>query len=193
MSCVQRKVLVVVFITAVVLIGASAILPLLARTYSCGGNTAALAACRSVLVCLELISAERSDKPVSVTSLSTSERDYFRQIAGLSWLPGSRVLVTTSAVSIAAERLSNIVAVCDHSFNNVPRHFFGKAPLTHAVAYANGRTGLLLPEEFQRLDLSQFTDVATIPEKKAEPNDSPNDSPATSVGNSDSFGGDRHR
>jgi hypothetical protein len=193
MSRSQRKVIAAIVIVGALLIGAFAALPFLARASNCGGNSAALNACHSIVVCMQLISAERSDGPVSVTSLTTSEREYFKQIAGLNWLPHSRVLVTTSTVGIASEHASNIVAVCDQPFDNVPRHFFGKAPLTHAVAYENGRTGLIPPEQFQRLDLSRFTDVRTIPEKKVEPNDSPNDDPPRAVGNSDGSGGGRHR
>lgn len=185
--------MIVVGIPAVLLVAAFLLLPALARPSNCGGNSAALSACKSVVTCFRLIGLERGDEPVAITTLSASERAYFRQIAGLNWLRSSKVLVSTSAVTIADQQSTAIVAVCDKAFDNVPRRVFGKAPLTHAVAYTDGTVGLLPLQDFQRLDLSQFIDVRSIPEKKVEPGAAPNDGPAAPTENSDDSGGGRHR
>ena len=107
---------------------------------------------------------------MSVTTLSAPEQEYFGHIDRPNWLRKATILVTTSPVTITDDQQGGaIVAVCDRPFDNVPERMFGKAPLTHAVAYADGTTGLLSVDEFQRLDLSQFVDVRTIPGKKVEP------------------------
>jgi hypothetical protein len=142
--------------------------PALSRPSNCGGNSAALSACKSISVCFRLIAAERGDGAVSISELSRAERDYFKQVAGLSWLGQSRVLITPTRVGVGGATGRVVIAACDRAFDNVPRRMFGKAPLTHAVAYADGSNGLMPAEEFRRLDLSSFVDVRSIQGPKAE-------------------------
>ncbi len=157
----HRKLLVTIGVSIALILCGAALLPLAARSTNCGGNSAALAACKSVATCFQLAASERSGKPVSVADLSETERDYFRQIAGLSWLGEAKVLVAATPVSPDTQK-QQIVAVCDKPFDNVPRRFFGKAPLTHAVAHADGSTVLISVEDFQKLDVSKFIDVKSI-------------------------------
>jgi hypothetical protein len=173
----QRRLLIVLGIPAAILLCAFALLPALARPSNCGGNSAALAACKTVAACFRVIGSERGDQPVEVTSLNAQEREYFEQIAGLGWLGDAKVLVITSAVAITEQGSNTIIAVCDGAFDNVPRRFLGKSPLRHAVAYADGSTRLIPVEEFRKLDLAQFVDVTTISEKKVEPDASPEPPP----------------
>jgi hypothetical protein len=113
---------------------------------------------------------------VSIGGLKAAERDYFKQVAGLNWLGGARILVTPKIRSGESSG-KEIIAVCDGAFDNVPRRMFGKAPLTHAVAHADGSTALMSVDEFQRVDLSRFADVRTIQNTKVAPSGSTNASP----------------
>ncbi len=99
---------------------------------------------------------------MSISNLSGEEREYFRVVTGMSWLPGSKLLVAAGPIVLSEERPRNILAVCDTPFDNVPRRIFGRAPLTHAVGYSDGSNGLISVQEFRRLDLSEFIDVKTV-------------------------------
>jgi hypothetical protein len=120
------------------------------------------------MLLLRTIAEEQGGKPVSITKLSGEERDYFRSVAGINWLPNSRVLVVAGLVTFGQERPREIVAVCDTAFDNVPRRLFGRAPLTHAVGYSDGTAGLISVQEFRRLDLGRFIDVRTIMSARVE-------------------------
>ncbi len=164
----QRWVAIGSISAALTLVGAL-LFPALAPPSNCGGNSAALAACKTISHCFQLIGAERGDQAVSITELRRSEREYFKHVSGLSWLGQAKVLISPTRVGIGGATGSVVIAACDRPFNNVPRRMFGKAPLTHAIGYADGSTGLISVDEFQRLDLSGFVDVRTIQGAKLQP------------------------
>ena len=168
-STKHRKLFVALGISIAAVACGAVLLPSLAGRSNCGGNSAALAACKSVAVSLNLVASERGNKAVSITNLAGVERDYFKQIAGLSWLHDAKVMVTLATVTSEARQ---VVAVCNKPFDNVPRRFFGKAPLTHAIAYADGTTELVSSEEFSKLDLVGFVDVKTIQRISSQTNNS---------------------
>ena len=176
MSRTQWKLLTAASIAAALVLCGAFFLPALTRPSNCGGNSAALSACKSVAVCIRLIAAERGDGPVSIGGLRAAEREHFKQVAGLNWLGGARILVTPE-IRGGQPSGKEIIAVCDRAFDNVPRRRLGKAPLTHAVAYADGSTALMSIDEFQRVDLSRFVDVRAIQNSKVAPSGSANASP----------------
>ena len=138
-------------------------LPMLPRPTNCGGNSAALSACRGVVLAFQTVALDRGDRPFRVVDLSEAERENFRSPICMSWLPGARLLVTPEAISITQGEPKRIVAVCDRAYDNVPQHRFWKAPMTHAVGYSDGSVGLMPLAVFQHSDFSHFVDVATIP------------------------------
>ena len=159
------RVIIAGIVMAFVLVGAALLAP---NTTNCGGNSAALTICGSISKVFFLVSAEHDNQAVSIADMSASEREWF---AGLA-LPESweaRILVTPGKAGGANPSPAAIVAICDKPFNNVPRRMIGRAPLAHAVVYGTGRTGLLSVEEFERLDLTGFVDVRTIPDTKVKP------------------------
>jgi hypothetical protein len=137
-------------------------IPVLAPPSNCGGNSRALAACKGVSACFQLISAERGSNILSIADLTQHEREYFNQVCDVAGLLQARLLVSRTMTAPNAATGRVVIAVCDKPFDNVPRGLFRKAPLTHAVAYADGSTGLILVEDFQHLDLSRFTDLRAI-------------------------------
>ncbi len=165
----RRRLLLISGIVAVLVLCAGVLLPVLAPSPNCGGNSAALAACHAAFVSFSLVAAENGKEPVSIAALTASQREYFRQVAGSNWLGGSKLLVTRARIRVGATTEKEPIAVCDAAFDNVPRRMFGKAPLTHAVAYADGSTALLSVEEFRRLDLSTFVDVRTLSDMTLKP------------------------
>jgi type II secretory pathway pseudopilin PulG len=162
-------------LAAVVLICLAVLIPMLAGPTNCGGNSAALSACRDVALSFRTIALDHEDQ-VSIADLTPRERNYFRHVMGLSWLPDSRILVAPGPIIFRDGQPKAIVAVCDHAFDNVPRRFIGKAPLTHAVAYSDGSTGSMSEEKFQRTDFSKFIEVRTIAQKSLEPDSAANQS-----------------
>jgi hypothetical protein len=157
-------------IGACLLVAAPAmLLPLLALPSNCGGNSAALSACRSVVLAFQTVALDRGDKPFRVADLNVSERENFRSPTGMSWLPGARLLVTSDQVSISHGQPRKIIAVCDKAYDNVPQRRFGRSPMSHAVAYSDGSVGLIPVADYQRSNLSRFVDVMTIAPSRVEP------------------------
>jgi len=150
------------------IIAAALLLPLVARSSNCGGNSSALTACRDVVLAFRTAALERGDKPFSIADLNESERENFRSPTGVNWLPGTRLLVTTEPASITGTRPRKIIAVCDTAYDNVPRRWLGKSPMTHAAAYSDESVGLISVADFQHLNLSRFVDVASIPKGLVE-------------------------
>jgi hypothetical protein len=165
----------VLVIGACVLVAAAAmLLPLLALPSNCGGNSAALSACRSVVLAFQTVALDRGHIPFRVADLNESERENFRSPTGMSWLPGAKVLVTSEQVRISHGQPRKIIAVCDRAYDNVPQRRFGHSPMTHAVAYSDGSVGLIPVPDFQRADFSRFVDVMTIPRSRVEPDGAAN-------------------
>lgn len=167
-----RRLVAAIGILAALAACAAALVPVLARPSNCGGNSAASAACKGVLTCYQIIAAERGDKPVSIAGLTTSEREHFSQVAGLSWLGDATILVTPAPVAFDAQR-RQILAVCDKPFDNVPRRIFGKSPMTHAAVYTDGSRALISVEDFRKLDLSGFIDLRKVQERATQQEEPP--------------------
>ena len=144
-------------------VGIALLLPAFVPATNCGGNSAALSACKTVLLSFRIASGDHGGKAVSIADLNRTERENFRFIAGLNWLPDSKMLVTSEPVIVDEKESRKIVTVCDHPFDNVPQRFFGRAPMAHAVGYSDGSTGLISAGEFAHLDLKGFLDVRKIP------------------------------
>ena len=94
----------IILLCGIALVGMAVFLPLLTGPTNCGGNSAALSACRSVQLSFRIISRERGAKPVSVADLSGQEREYFRAIPGMSWLPHYKLLVAPGPVLVAQQK-----------------------------------------------------------------------------------------
>jgi hypothetical protein len=112
-----------------------------------------------------MVASEHGDEAVSVGDFSSEDRKNFDKVTSLRWLPNSKILVTRAKVRTADKTNRQILTMCDTAFDNVPRRWIGRAPFSHAVVYADGSTGLMPVEDFQRMDLSNFVDVTTIQKK----------------------------
>src|SRR5947199_3425640 len=88
------------FVVACVALGAVVVLPLFALPTNCGGNSAALTACRSVVLGFQIVALDRRDKSFCVPDLTQTEQEIFRRPTGMSWLPGARLLVTQQPIRI---------------------------------------------------------------------------------------------
>jgi hypothetical protein len=133
---------------------------LLARSSNCGGNSAALTACRSVYTSFRIIAADHDEPGLAISAMNASDKETFKHVTGLHWIPQAKIMVTTGMVNLDDPK--RIIVACDTPFDNVPQKRFGKAPLTHAVAHADGSTALISVEEFKKLDLTGFVDVRTM-------------------------------
>lgn len=123
---------------------------------NCGGNSAALADCRSY--------ARLAINPESDTSLPFAHLDRALVAQALSNRWGRKTFHVRIAASSAGTR--TVVVVCDRLFNNVPQptvwNLFRKTP-RHAVGYSDGSIGLIDDQAYWNLDFGNF--VGINPEK----------------------------
>jgi hypothetical protein len=152
------------FVVACVALGTVLVLPLFARSTNCGGNSAALSACRSVILGFQIVGLDRGDKAFRIEDLTQIERENFRNPTGMSWLPGAKLLVSQLPIRITLSEPKKILAVCDSAYDNVPQSRFWKSPMSHAVAYSDGSVGLIPVSVFRHSDFSRFVDVASVPQ-----------------------------
>jgi hypothetical protein len=144
------------------LVAAGVVLPILAKPSNCGGNSAALTACRNVCLATRIISADRGTNRVSFAGLSVEELREFQNIPGLSWLHGAHLLVRRNGFGLGAEEAKQVIVLCDTAYSNIPRYRLHRAPPTHAVGYSDGSVGLISPAQFRSLDLRGFQDVREL-------------------------------
>ena len=143
-------------------------LPLFARSSNCGGNTAAISACRAAVDALRSIAIEHKYQPYRIAELNEAERERFHHVPGLHWIYGARILVTSEPFTETERENKKIVVACNQAYDNVPQSRFSKAPMTHAVAYSDGSVGLIPLSDYKSLDVSKFVDVTTISTAKLE-------------------------
>jgi hypothetical protein len=146
---------------AIVLVAAGMVLPAMKRS-NCGGNSAALAACKGYVTVLQLWAVDHDGQRFQIGQADKQTRSELESLPGAAWIRSARLMarVNDVRVDVAAER--RIIMVCDHAYDNVPHRILGKSPMAHAVAYSTGETGLISPEEYARLDLSGFVDLQTL-------------------------------
>lgn len=146
-----------------VLVTAALILPaIFARPSNCGGNSAALTVCSHFALVVEFWN---DDHPGEVFVLDESDADLREQLSelpGTSWLHSAKLLAKRGDLRIDRHGPREVIVVCDRTYDNVPQRLFWRAPMTHAVGYSTGGTGLIDTDEFARLDLGKFIDLRTI-------------------------------
>jgi hypothetical protein len=148
---------------AIVLVAAGLMLPAIAiKRSNCGGNSAALAACKGYITVLELWAADHDGRSFHFDQADTNATRELGRLPGASWIRSARLLARLDDVRMDTAADKRIIMVCDHPYGNVPQRIFGRSPMAHAVAYATGETGLISPEQFARLDLSGFVDLQTL-------------------------------
>jgi hypothetical protein len=129
---------------------------------NCGGNSAALAACKGYITVLQLWAAEHEGQSFRFDRADTSARQELGRLPGASWIRSARLLARLDDVRMDTAADKRIIMVCDPPYGNVPQRIFGKSPMAHAVAYSTGETGLISPDQFARLDLSGFVDLQSL-------------------------------
>lgn len=156
-------------LAAIVLVVAGMVLPAMKRS-NCGGNSAALAACKGYIAVLQLWAADHEGQKFYYAKADAETRQHLARLPGASWIRSAQLLARLDDVRVDMAADKHVIMVCDHPYDNVPQRTFGRAPMAHAVAYSTGETGLISPEEFERLDLSGFIDLQTLAETtKVEP------------------------
>lgn len=152
----------------------SAILVLLsftpmAHSTNCGGNSSALQKVHSLKSFAVSSNFDRGDGSFSFSELSEAELDHLAALGGSSWNREAKFYVASGKISFS-ETTRRIVAVCDTPYSNVPEHRVGiwrwPGPPTHAVAYSDGSTGLISPEEYADINKADFVDVASTVSRK---------------------------
>lgn len=154
----------VILAGSVLMLGALA-QPFMARSSNCGGNSAALNACRSVHLSFRVIASEHEVDFASIADLTPTDREQFNCVSGLSWIGDAKIMVNSRPLHFDSLNSNVVLAVCDTPFRNVPQRRWFKTPPRHAVVYADGRTDLITVDRFKRMDLSGFVDVRSLQRK----------------------------
>jgi hypothetical protein len=133
-----------------------------ARVSNCGGNSAALSACAVSMMELDM-AADAIGQFTNINQLPEEERIAFVRDSQSLWNPGAKTLVRTNINLKGVSK--QILLVCDTPFNNVPQptiwNGFRHNP-AHAVGYSDGSTGLITPEQFKEINLSEFIDASLL-------------------------------
>jgi hypothetical protein len=158
----QRKFVIAAGIGVALVLCAAALLPALARSSNCGGNSAALAACKGYVTVLQVWAAEHEDQRFHYDQADEETKEHLRRLPGASWIRSARLLARLEDVRVDPAAEKRIIMVCDRAYDNVPQRILGRSPMAHAVAYVTGETALISPDEFGRLDLSSFTDLQVL-------------------------------
>jgi hypothetical protein len=132
-----------------------------ARQSNCGGNSAALGDCKNFVYEIRL-QTKRQKTVFSCIEADEETRNRLRLLGRDHWLGSAHLLAKMNGLGIDLQGPRSVIMVCDTPFDNVPRCWFGRAPLSHAVAYSTGEIGLISPAEFRILDLSRFADLAKL-------------------------------
>ncbi|MCP5426633.1 MAG: hypothetical protein H6966_00025 [Chromatiaceae bacterium] len=143
---------------------------------NCGGNSAALAACKGYVTVLQLWAADHDGQSFRIDQADMQTRRELGRLPGASWIRSARLMARSDDVRVDAADEKRIIMVCDHAYDNVPQRIFGRSPMAHAVAYSTGETGLISPAEYARLDLSGFIDLTLTEPMKVEPDGAANGS-----------------
>lgn len=141
---------------------AGLVLPATVSRTNCGGNSAALAACKGYITVLRLWEADHKAEGFHLDQADPETKRDLTRLPGASWVRASRLLTRLDGVRLDSMAERRIIMVCDRPYDNVPQRLFGRSPMTHAVAYSTGETGLISSEEFARLDLNGFVDLQVV-------------------------------
>jgi hypothetical protein len=143
------------------LLFATLIFPAIRLRSNCGGNSAALSACKVFIIAVRFHQPDDGQSPFSFQGMNPEDRDDVLKLPGKNWIE-ALLLARTEGIRIDAAGPRQVVIVCDQAYGNVPQRRFGSSPMMHAVGYSPGETGLITPEEYAALDLSGFVDLATL-------------------------------
>lgn len=155
----KKLIAIVIGLTAIA--GLSWLLPVFTRSSDCGGNSAALSQVHVIATFAAAHAFDRADGAFSFMRLSNDERAELANLSSQRWIKEAKFLVTSMPIHRGAPGRT-VVAVCDTPFTNVPQRSIGHAPVTHAVGYSDGTTGLVTEVEFRSLDRAKFTDLASL-------------------------------
>jgi hypothetical protein len=109
-----------------------------------------------------------SDDSFSFADASDEQREQLAMLLRSHWLDSARFLVALQAIQADGGGHCRVIVACDTPYRNVPRPWFGLAPPTHAVAYSDGTSGLISPDEFAALDLSKFVPMDELYPSKSQ-------------------------
>ncbi|MEK7781133.1 MAG: hypothetical protein AAB370_06500 [Verrucomicrobiota bacterium] len=135
---------------------------ILARPSNCGGNSAALANCNQILVCVRL-SCETKTFLLNTSPMSAEERDHFLELGVNHWTGEAQYWVRTNRWDLTSR--TQMVVFCEKAFANVPQptffNFYKRNP-AYAVGFADGTAQLISPADFAQLDKSDFAPLSAL-------------------------------
>jgi hypothetical protein len=129
---------------------------------NCGGNSAALAACKQFAILARLVAIDEKTE-FKFSELDELDRADMARWVNDQWLGGAGLFVRTNFIIPREGRV--LANVCEKPFDNIPQptvwNFYHKNP-DYAVGYSDGSTGLISPLEFAALDLKGFTPLSEL-------------------------------
>lgn len=135
---------------------------------NCGGNSAALAEVSQIAMVARIGAVTSSNDSFSFAVASGEQREQLAMLSRSHWSDSSRILVSLQPIRADVGEQCRVIVACDTPYRNVPQSWFGLAPPAHAVAYSDGTSGLISPDEFAALDLSKFVPMDELYPSKSQ-------------------------
>ncbi len=162
-----EKIILFVGLSAAVVIAGMFLTDRLTRTSNCGGNSATMSSCCTIMLDLQLAS-ENLGNQFNVGQLSQESKADITRSATNYWIVRGKILLRTNITTVGGS--NQIMVVCDAAYDNVPQptiwNHYKKNP-AHAVGYSDGRVGLISPNEFKKLNLAEFVDASLLATNEA--------------------------
>ena len=164
----KRKALIVTLCLAALTAVGSLGLPWFSRSTNCGGNTAAWSNCRTIYSQLSL--ADKGNEAFAVQTLPQEDLAELAKLGHYHWTGDASFLIKKQ-LKLSPDS-DEIIAFCDTNFDNVPQptiyNLYKRTP-RYAVTLANGKTKLIAPEEFAKIDHSQFVKASDLVKSEVKP------------------------
>ena len=158
----KRKLLTILVPLGFLSLFAALLLPGLARSSNCGGNSAALNVCREIRFYVQL-ATNTNDSVLDQSLLDSSDQTILFHVVSSYWTPDAGYWVRTNHLGESPQK--KITVVCDVVYDNVPLptlwNFYHRNP-AHAVGFSDGTTGLISPADYARMDRTNFLNLTAL-------------------------------
>ena len=160
----KQRILIAIGISFAIVLFVFVTPSLMSRVSNCGGNSAALVACRGAMGCLRLIYSNNGDKPIRISGLNKDEIQLLEIPKNtMRWIDSAELYIFAGEIDfLIKSNNKHIIVVCDKAYDNVPRKVFCRAPERHAVGYSDGSTGLISKMDFKNMNLGNYINLQEI-------------------------------
>src|SRR5574341_505537 len=109
----RRKLLTAGGLIVALALCVAALVPLLSGPTNCGGNSAALSACKGYITVVRLWAADHEGQRFRYDQTDRETRQLLARLPGASWIRSARLLAKLDDVRIDSDAEKRILMVCD--------------------------------------------------------------------------------